>query len=57
MIKKYGIGLLAVVIAIASFAFTAPAKTHLAATHVFEFDGLSNAYTVVMLPTRQSGIM
>jgi hypothetical protein len=37
MIKKYGIGMMAVIIAVAMAAFTTPQKTHLAATHVFEY--------------------
>ena|SRR6185312_3759533 len=45
MIKKYGIGLVAVAIAITMAAFTAPKKSHVSATHVFEFNS-SLAYTV-----------
>jgi|GEM_PF-1258127 len=45
MIKKYGTGILAVIIAVAMAAFTSPKKTHLAGTHVFEFDG-TTGYTV-----------
>lgn len=46
MLRKYGIGLMAIIIGIGMAAFTAPKKTHLDATHVFEFDGLHNTYTV-----------
>ena len=45
MIKKYGIGLVAVAIAITMAAFTAPKKSHVSAIHVFEFNS-SLAYTV-----------
>lgn len=45
MIKKYGIGMIAVIIAVAMAAFTTPKKTHLAATHVFEFNN-ALSYTV-----------
>jgi len=46
MIKKYGIGLVAIIIAVSLAAFTAPKKTHLNATHVFEFDGtVSGGYS------------
>jgi hypothetical protein len=38
MLRKYGIGLLAFVIAVGSAAFTAPEKSHLPGTHVFEFN-------------------
>jgi hypothetical protein len=37
MIKKYGIGVIAVIIAIGMAAFTTPRSTNLSATHVFEF--------------------
>lgn len=45
MLRKYGIGLVAVIAASAAVAFTAPKRSHLPATHVFEFDGVHNAYT------------
>jgi hypothetical protein len=45
MLRKYGIGLMAFIIAVASAAFTAPKNKHFAATHVFEFKS-SLAYTV-----------
>jgi hypothetical protein len=38
MLRKYGIGLLAFIIAVGSAAFTAPKKSHLSGTHVFEFN-------------------
>ncbi|MEO9020991.1 MAG: hypothetical protein ABI237_14860 [Ginsengibacter sp.] len=47
MIKKYGIGILSIVIAVAMAAFTTPKKTHFAATHVFEFTPPAmNGYSV-----------
>jgi hypothetical protein len=46
MIRKYGISMFAIVIAAAMAAFTIPKNTHLNATHVFEFDGVNNSYTV-----------
>ncbi|MGN6340507.1 MAG: hypothetical protein ACTHML_06070 [Ginsengibacter sp.] len=45
MLRKYGIGLGAIIIAVASAAFTVPKNRHLTATHVFEFKS-SLAYTV-----------
>src|SRR5690348_7917095 len=45
MIKRYGTGLLAIIMALAMAAFTAPKNKHLNATHVFEFNS-SLAYTV-----------
>ena len=38
MLRKYGIGLMAFIIAVGSAAFTAPKKSHLTGTHVFEFN-------------------
>lgn len=45
MFRKYGIGLVAVVIAVTMAAFTAPKKSHVSGTHVFEFNS-ALAYTV-----------
>jgi hypothetical protein len=45
MLRKYGIGLLAVIIAVGSAAFTAPKKSGFAATHVFEFNN-TLSYTI-----------
>ena len=45
MLRKYGIGLMAFIIAVGSVAFTAPKKSHLTGTHVFEFNP-ALAYTV-----------
>src|SRR5690242_14213643 len=50
MLRKYGIGLLAFIIAMASAAFTAPKKSHLTGTHVFEFDP-TLAYTIPNVTT------
>ena len=38
MIKKYGTGLLAIIIAASLAAFTTPSSKHLSGTHVFEFN-------------------
>ena len=47
MIKKYSIGLIAVIFAVAMAAFTTPKKTNLAGTHVFEFTPPAmNGYSV-----------
>jgi hypothetical protein len=45
MFRKYGIGVVAVVIAVTMAAFTAPKKLHISGTHVFEFNP-TLAYTV-----------
>jgi hypothetical protein len=37
MLRKYGIGLMAIIVGVAMAAFTTPKKTNFAATHVFEF--------------------
>ncbi len=50
MLRKYGIGLLAVVIAVTMAAFTTPKKSHLTGTHVFEFNP-ALAYTVSNVST------
>lgn len=46
MFKKYIVGLLTVIFAVAMAAFTVPKNTHFAATHVFEFVPPMDGYTV-----------
>jgi|SRR6185312_5680628 len=45
MFKKYGIGLMAIIMGVAMAAFTAPKKSSFTATHVFEFNN-ALSYTI-----------
>ncbi|HRP30812.1 MAG TPA: hypothetical protein PKV73_02945 [Agriterribacter sp.] len=47
MIKRYGIGIVALITAMSMAAYTVPNRSHLNATHVFEFDGtIPGGYSV-----------
>lgn len=50
MLRKYGIGIMAFIIAAVASAFTAPEKSHITGTHVFEFNP-ALAYTVQNVST------